>query len=153
MRKLIRKIAFVFLLFVAFSQAVYSCTCEAPSQRKAFRKAKAIFVGQVLEIKESKNQKVAYSLGLIKVYDIKFKVEKSWKGVKNSEITVVSDNGVLVCGGFPFRVGEKYLVYAKGNNLIVISDCERTGLFTPDSKEAANLNNFFFRLVARLLPF
>lgn len=96
---------------------------------------------------------MANSLGLIKVYDIKLNVEKSWKGIKTSEITVVSDNGVLVCGGSPFRVGEKYLVYAEGNDLIVISDCERTVLFMSDSKDIANLNNFFFRLVARLLPF
>ena len=153
MIKLIGKIALGFLLLFASSQAIYPCSCEAPNQRKAFRKAKAIFIGQVLEIKESKNQKVADSLGLVKVYDIKFKVHKSWKGVKNSEITVVSDNGVLVCYGFDFRLGEKYLVYANEDDLVVISHCERTVPLAAASEDIPKLNNFFYRLVSRLLPF
>ena len=153
MIKLIGKIAIVFLFLFASSQAAYSCSCEAPSQRKAFRKANAIFVGQVLEIRDSKNQKVADSLGLVKVYDIKFKVEKSWKGVKNSEITVVSDNGVLVCYGFDFRVGEKYLVYANEKDLVVISHCMRTVPIKAADEDIPKLNNFFYRLATRLLPF
>ncbi len=153
MIKIAAKIAFASLLLFAAPQPVYACSCEPPNQRKAFRKARAIFIGEVLEIKESKNQKIADFLGLATVYDIKFKVEKSWKGVKKSEISVVSDNGKLVCYGFDFHLGKKYLVYANKDDLVVISHCMRTVSLATTSEDIPNLNNFFFRLAARILPF
>ena len=145
-------ILFLFLLIFSY-QITYSCTCEAPSQRKNFRKSEAVFVGKVLEIKESNNNRVADSIGMNKVYDITFEVEKSWKDKTSKQITVVSDNGYLVCGGFPFAVGKQYLVYAKGKDLIVISDCDRTVPIDAGEKDIKNLNSFWFRFFSRIIPF
>ncbi len=47
--KIIFSIAVIFFSY----QAIYSCTCEDPSQRKIFKKAKAVFVGTVVEVKEA----------------------------------------------------------------------------------------------------
>ncbi len=147
------RVNFILILLFSLYQVGYSCTCKAPSQRKTFEKAKAVFVGQVAEIKQSNDKTVADLLGMSKVYDIKFKVEKSWKGNKNREITVVSDNGHLGCDGYPFKIGEKYLVYAKGENLVIVGNCERTVPIAASSDDIKNLNNSGFRFVSRLLPF
>jgi len=46
------------------------------------------------------------------VSKIKFRIEKTWKGSHQSEITLLSDYWLGTCVGFNFEVGKKYLVYA-----------------------------------------
>lgn len=43
---------------------------------------------------------------------MKFKVEKYWKGVKETFITVVGAPATAGACGLPVKVGEKYLIYA-----------------------------------------
>lgn len=147
------KIIFSFVLIFFSYQTVYPCTCKDPSQRKTFRKAKAVFVGTVVEVKESNNKNVADFLGMQKVYDIKFKVEKSWKGIKDSEITVVSDNGYIACPGNVFVIGKEFMIYATGKDLVVVSMCERNLPIEAAKRDINNLDNFWFRFFARVFSF
>ena len=92
--------------FVALSaSAVYPCSCEFAKPRKKLREAKAVFVGEVLEIGRNEKDKFADVA-------IKFKVETRWKGAKEPNITIVSARGICCTCGLPVSAGTKYLIYA-----------------------------------------
>src|SRR5262244_1658595 len=77
-------IAAAIVLFTA--AAVLGCSCETPSQRTAYRKARAVFLGQVLTVKttSSYTQRTRdYP------YAVTFRVEQSWKGVHGDSITIL----------------------------------------------------------------
>jgi hypothetical protein len=104
MRNLFRTI--LVFAFVGFSaSAVYPCSCEFAKPSKKLREAKAVFVGEVLEIRRNEKDKFADVA-------IRFKVERRWKGAKDLEITVVSARGICCTCGLPVTVGTKYLIYA-----------------------------------------
>jgi len=72
-----------------------------------------------------------------RLYAIKFKVEKSWKGTTDQEVVVLSDQGRAGCFSWePFIKGKKYLVYAERRtpsgapirSLAVLFSCNRTAL-------------------------
>ena len=118
-------------LFLSLSSAnVSACECDPPKPQKLFRDAKAVFVGQVIDIGEST---VPLDKGFPPLsYAVKFKVKEYWKGVKGSEITVYSDLGGLPCHQFAYRKGDTYLVYAFGKDLISITGCTRSGSIDAD---------------------
>jgi hypothetical protein len=88
------------VLFIS-SSAAYSCSCGKPTFDEKLKISKAIFVGEIVEIKPAGNAQNA----------IKFRVDRHWRGVPDSYITVISDWPVL-CFGLSDKVGEKYLIYA-----------------------------------------
>ena len=91
---------------VAFCAAtVYPCSCEFWKPEKKLRKARAVFLGEVVAI--GSNEKVSFPSVLIK-----FKVYRYWKGIKEPYITVISAPGVCCTCGLAVSVGSKYLIYA-----------------------------------------
>jgi len=89
----------ILVLITIGTNLVYSCQPIIP--RHPFRDAKAVFLGELIEIIKTNDrcENVA-----------KFKVERYWKG-KIEEFVNVQTSTTLCCG-YNFRVGEKYLVYA-----------------------------------------
>lgn len=80
-------------------QAAYGCECLVKgSPRKELKKAKAVFVGEVVE---------AGVGGKSSSY--KFRVERYWKGERD-ELIVVS--GAYGTCSVPFAIGQRWLVYA-----------------------------------------
>jgi|HubBroStandDraft_4_1064222.scaffolds.fasta_scaffold42289_3 hypothetical protein len=75
------------------------------------RHAKAVFVGEVLEI--ASTPKAELKMGASS-YAIRLRVERYWKGVRTREVTVHTD---MVGCGPRFEVGRKYLVYGFGKEL------------------------------------
>jgi hypothetical protein len=61
-----------------------------------------VFSGKVLEIKKPENR--------IGNMEVRFKVERSWKYVNAEEVIVITDVFGGACG-YPFKVGESYLVW------------------------------------------
>lgn len=121
--------SFVFLLI--FTSGIFACTCmhqgsfEKPTQEIIdfqLKGAGAIFSGEVVKIvsiKESKNSLYP----TLKVY---LKVLSVWKGVKTASV-VVSTSGASNFCGFPFKVKQKYLVYADAyKKELFTSLCNRT---------------------------
>ncbi len=112
------KYNFLLFIFTAFiltcSTESFACSCSLPSRTMSLKQqvevarkdAKAIFVGQVLEIDKKQD-----GFGML----IKFQVEKSWKQIRSKEIFIVTGSGGGDCG-FPFAIGMKYLIYAYGPN-------------------------------------
>jgi hypothetical protein len=153
MKLLIQTLLLSFLLLVSAANA-YSCSCGEISQRKSFRKANAVFVGQAIEYIDNPNVKEDGRL------IVKFKVEKSWKGEKKPEL-IISSAPDFACG-FYFEIGKRYLVYANGKELFTVTGCgSRTSEivdakyanYKDQQKELENLNRRWFRFTARLLPF
>ena len=75
----------IFSVISSGTVTVDACTCSAPSPRQAFRDAAVVFIGQVLETglnPDNEFREKGY------VSQIKFKIEKSWKGSDRSEIIV-----------------------------------------------------------------
>ncbi len=73
--------------------------------------ARAVFVGEVLEVREAtRSEREEYSSPFI----VRMRVERYWKGIKSGEINVETD--MMGCGPY-FRVGEKFLVYGIGKRL------------------------------------
>lgn len=104
MKNLFRTI--LLLTFVGLSaSAVYPCVCEIVKPEKKLRKAKAVFIGEVVEI--GRNDKPEWA-----AVAVKFKVERYWKGVKEEFITVVGAPATAGACGLPVEMGEKYLIYA-----------------------------------------
>jgi hypothetical protein len=133
----------------------YPCSITCSSLRDSFRKAKVIFVGQVVEIGERTNVSSATSL-----YRVRFRIEKSWKGVKGTEIVVLTDEMGIpddsrLCPGFNFLEGERYLVFIYGDDLRTFTGpCGGSSKpLTSVSNEIKKLNSWRFRFTARVFPF
>ena len=142
----------IFSVVSSGTVTVDACTCIAPSARHAFRDAAVVFVGQVLETgpnPANEFREKGY------VSQIKFKIEKTWKGTHRSEITVFSDYWLGACPGFNFAAGEKYLVYAyrEKNILITWSECAPSLPVAKASENIKNLRRFWYRFFARANPF
>ncbi|HQU85378.1 MAG TPA: hypothetical protein PKY59_19715 [Pyrinomonadaceae bacterium] len=121
--------SFVFLLL--FTSEIFACTCmhqgsfEKPTREiidLQLKGAGAIFSGEVVRIvsvKESKNS-------LYSTLKVHLKVSSAWKGVKTENVVVSTSSASNFCG-FPFKVGQKYLVYAdKYKTELFTSLCKRT---------------------------
>jgi hypothetical protein len=114
----------------------YACSCVKPEVPQAFREARAVFFGEVLEIIQPQADSPTAPLA-DRLFRIRFKVERSWKGAATQEIIISSDQGRAGCFSWgPFEKGRKYLVYAERRTpsgaptkyLAVLFKCNRTDL-------------------------
>lgn len=140
--KIFAKTILVLVFLAHCAGNAFSCSCVERSARKDYRSAKAIFIGEVIGV----------SQGNLPA-SVKFKVEKQWKGAKQSEfIASWGYEGVGTCGGFLFEKGQKYLVYVHGKELSVYTACDRTAKLGYVKDELKRLNSFWFRFSARVYP-
>jgi len=105
-----------------------SCFCVAPEVKQAFESARAVFVGELLEVVPPRSSD-KNALFADRVHTARFKVEITWKGSFWAEAKVLAPQGS--CFAFhPLRVGEKYLVYADpvqgSSTAVMITSCNRT---------------------------
>ena len=126
--------AVLLVMFMIFAPEGYACSCVKNEVRQAYDEAKAVFIGKVTEIVQPRTDDQNADLNE-RLFVIKFKVERSWKGAAFldttiAEITILSDQGRSGCFSWgPFLEGKKYLVYAiqtDGENLAVLFSCNRT---------------------------
>lgn len=138
-----KRIIFIWLMSVVFlfasAENSLACSClfsDKPVKtqvKKAYKDSNAIFSGEVTEITESSTDEY-YLI-------VKFKVEESWKGKAEKEITITTAADSAMCG-YGFKVGEKYVVYAHGSDDELSTNiCSRTTFVTdnPDVKYLAKL--------------
>lgn len=141
-------VAFIALPFILYLPSSYACACIIPEVPQAFNMAHAVFMGEVTEIivPRTDNPKAALA---DRLYSIRFKVEKSWKGVTSQEIVILSDQGRAGCFSWgPFLKGKKYVVYAERRSvagarikdLAVMFKCNRTALLSSASKDLTELD-------------
>lgn len=97
----------VAILTVFVSKSVYPCSCIfSEGIRKDYRKASAVFVGEVIEMEDSGNKDYPVKVTL--------RIERYWKGIKKPEFMVITDLGLNSCNMILYDVGKKYLVYVYG---------------------------------------
>lgn len=120
---------------------------------KTFRETAAVFSGKLVSIGEEKifeNNRRLFSLT--------FEIEKSWKGVKDKRITVLT-NYPNRCSAFDFRENEKYLLYAyklkDSDEQYVSSGCASSQELSSElaQKNIKDLDGFWFRLKSRFWIF
>ena len=118
------------VLVLASGREAFACSCmpERPVC-EAFGGSTAVFVGRVVGAAEQKTE--AGENGIKSTYDvgsIYFAVEEAFSGVKaRTRVTIHSGTGGADCG-YWFRRGERYLVYAYGDEKgkLYTSICSRT---------------------------
>lgn len=126
MRQVTLQIIGVLLCLIGSAGVTMACTCMhlRGDPATAFSSAAAVFSGKVLKITEGKEGLPGSGL---KELAVKFRVEQSWKLIRKDKVTVFTVNKGSMCG-FPFKVGERYLVYARGGRDKFSTDiCTRTG--------------------------
>jgi hypothetical protein len=117
---------FIAALFIlANPRPLLACTCRGVQQPPcaAFREATAVFSGPVLDFKEAPHQ----SGDRFHYLMVEFAVEKSYKGVSESELSIATLTGTSC--DFGFQKGERYFVYAHRDsrqNRLVTGFCSRT---------------------------
>lgn len=116
------------LLLLLNTQEVMACKCTPPNPEETLKNmltAKAVFLGKVTAIEETSKKTIDGH----KYTDrkINFSVEKSWKGINDKNVSIKGEEGpCCICVGYPFREGERYIVFTESNELRVDSSCSRT---------------------------
>src|SRR6266849_5357295 len=65
---------------IMFVPRAYGCSCLTPEVPEALKQAKAVFLGEVIDIVEPKTSNEAAPLPG-RFFTIKFKIQRSWKGI------------------------------------------------------------------------
>ncbi|MEK4044762.1 hypothetical protein NSU18_13955 [Paenibacillus sp. FSL H8-0048] len=124
-------IVFMTLLTVR-PQVTYACSCVvSPPPMEAMEKSAAVFEGTVVSIKE----KFKLMQSSADPVQVTFQVGVRWKGEVGEQVTVTTAQAEESCG-FQFTKGERYIVYAGGEEAageegtakLTVSFCSRTAL-------------------------
>ncbi|NQX47345.1 hypothetical protein HQN87_18595 [Paenibacillus tritici] len=124
---------FITLLTVR-PQVTYACSCVMPAPPlEAMEKSAAIFEGTVVRIEEE----VKPMQSSMDPVSVTFQVGSRWKGEVGEQVTVTTALSDASCG-FEFTEGERYMVYASGEEAegnggttkLTVSLCSRTALFS-----------------------
>lgn len=138
------------LVVILGVNSVNACTIIIPSLREQFRESKHVFVGELLEISDApqnlQNSKERIISGVVK-----FRIQKRWKGAKETEISLLSDIFDSGCGNklSHFEKGKKYLVFARKDYAYFFEATE----FAKAGEKIKRLDDFGFRAWARIYPF
>ena len=93
---------------------VRSCICEPVLLQDAIAKSDMIFSGKVIEISgygiDGKNTPP-------RMWQVRIRVVKGWKGVNSKEVTVLTASGPSC--GYGFQVDKEYLVYSKDGGVSI----------------------------------
>jgi len=93
-----------------------SCAMSPGSRQEAAKQAlsdsTAVFTGEVADI-----DRPFLALGSGAPMTVTFRVSKSWKGSQRGMLEVKTPVSGASCG-YPFRSGERYLVYASGASIV-----------------------------------
>lgn len=118
--------ALCIVVLLLASSSVRACTCDMPAPgmklrqavEQARQKSKAVFVGEVIEVISKPD--VFY-------LQVRIRIEHAWKNVRANELMLQTGRGGGDCG-YPFKVGERYLVYAYGSSdrTLGTNICQRT---------------------------
>lgn len=147
---------------LAYPTTASACSCGGPGlPAQEFRKFSAVFTGRVLSIVDeyvpifSTLDRILTALGKQPYfwvragkyvgYRIHFRVNHSWKGVEKTTTTVDTGYGMGDCG-YPFTVGDDYLVYASypygiPENYWVTSICSRNAEISAATEDLRYLSS------------
>lgn len=97
---------------MTFVPSAFGCFCITPELTDEFKQAKAVFVGEVLEITAPQSNDDKAPLAA-RFFQIKFRVQRAWKGTAaGQEYTVLSGNGRGCLAFQAVNKAETYLIFA-----------------------------------------
>ncbi|HEU4930453.1 MAG TPA: hypothetical protein VFT48_00160 [Pyrinomonadaceae bacterium] len=141
------QVATMFLVF-GFGYAVsHACFCIPLDVQESYDNAKAVFVGQVLDVIPPRSTDPNAEF-VDAAHTIKFRVDKSWKGLFLTEASVLTR--LDSCFGLhpAPRTGDRYLVYARAvdqkdpsRTELVTGSCTRTALLSENSPASGVYRN------------
>lgn len=105
----------VLAFFVIFVEAgpAFACSCVGGSVKDDFRGANAVFTGRVTKIEVVDPMPNGHDRTMI----VSFQVSAFWKGVSSQPVMVKTHTLGSNCG-FPFQVGQEYLVFAAKTKIL-----------------------------------
>jgi MYXO-CTERM domain-containing protein len=94
-----------------------ACSCRPPPPaQESFEEAQAVFIGVPQAFERGEGLRV----------QVPMKVERAYKGVREATVDIGTARDSAACG-YPFEVGQPYLVYAYGDaDGLAVSLCSRT---------------------------
>ncbi len=154
--KVIFHFSILFVLLTFGSSLAYACSCADPSVRQKFRDSDAVFVGEVTEFKERPEDKTEDEDLKYFFYRVTFKVEKQWKGKRQSQIAALASFDVPgMCNDLDLSVGKRILVFAprEHGQLLIYRECgpSRSADYAKD--EIKKLGDFFYRTYTFFYPY
>jgi hypothetical protein len=120
--RLLARFALATTMLFILAEVASACSCVRPSPpEKDFRTMPYVFMGTVVKITPAKKAGLVMPLGGKRafkwemeeeeVFVVTIEVRESFKGVKSSTVELVTETNTAGCG-YPFEVGQTYLVYA-----------------------------------------
>ena len=110
----------------------YACSClPAGPPLTALDQATAVFSGQVSDIKRTTTE-----------VEVSFNVTEVWKGELTPTLVINTGPHSAACG-YPFEIGQDYLIYAHGRNntRLGASLCSRTTLLSNAEADLVELGD------------
>ncbi len=128
---------------LSLAGAVSACSCSEPAPvAEAMRSASVVFSGRVQGLtlipRLPEDPRDSYA---VEDMVVTFAVSGVWKGPVLQEIDVVTAFTCCICG-FPFELGDSYLVYATfEDDLYRVSLCSRTKRLDDAASECLELGS------------
>lgn len=120
-----RTLAFIALL-MSHAIPVDACRCTPkPSISDAVRTADAVFVGRAMKL--SIGYRKDGPQGDREIIECELSISTALKGIAagREKITIITGSSGAACG-FPFRIGDEYLIYARGRPELDTDVCMRS---------------------------
>jgi preprotein translocase subunit SecG len=139
-----KKIVLILIIFTIFMLNVIivsACSCMQPEPPlSSLDQSTAVFSGKVTEIKNAFTFESLIGIGSSRdPKEVTIEVSKVWKGSDYKTIIIETAMSSASCG-YPFKVGEEYVVYAYGEEgKLTASLCSRTRLLRDADVDFAEL--------------
>jgi hypothetical protein len=128
--------ALIPLLLSGLSANVFACTCGETTLSESKSAATAVFLGR---IKNKIKSDAVEESGV----EVTFEVERVWKGQIQKKVRIYSGAtadlyGFLDLCSPEFKVGDRYIVFAAGENLLANMMCSHTARIDTRNKNWAS---------------
>ena len=120
-----------------------ACSCLRPgSPLTELEKATAVFAGEVSDIEQTTTG-----------FEVSFSVSEVWKGDLNPTLVLTTGPHSAACG-YPFGIGQDYLVYAYGRDAAPLSTnlCSRTTLLSNAEDDLIELGDSGLPTLGEVTP-
>ncbi len=133
-------VALALILSFFYSYELFACKCIDPNSipiEETIKKSTAVFIGEVVSIESEANY-----------LKVKFDVLASYKGINEKSFIIVKTAKSEAACGYPFKAGEKYLVFTYGDDAFYTGLCSRTGPLNDAGETIALLPKPLFSLIS-----
>jgi uncharacterized lipoprotein YbaY len=136
---------FIAVVLLAASQSVFACVCFFEPRRQSEEEIKAAIAKEFNESASVFSGEVV----ALDTFTVKFRLITMWKGDAFEKFTIstgakkIGEDGYLSSScDYNFKVGEKYLVYARvtDDNQLVAHSCTRTNVWSIGRKDIRALD-------------